>query len=204
MNKCIFLCFIFITACNAANFKQTNTLATTTPTETRYFEPENMTQVLFVLPWNPFYANQLINQGCKWDDPAGVCEESISTFTQTNCKMLKHFKTPVCGATSCYYNSTTGKCGGQCSNTVLETCVSRSRNPTQNSDCVCASSAASFTSNFDSRTGVTTIDIPTCDASTCYGNTCSFKYVSVNRVSDGQLYGFCNNENIHRTGCSKK
>jgi hypothetical protein len=195
MNKVIILCFIFIAACNAAGLVTTTTKKN--PTTRVIVAAYTQILTLGVIPWNPFYANQFINQGCKWDDPAGVCEENVSTFTLSQCQIMLHFKTPVCGATSCYYNSTTGKCGGQCSNTVLETCVSQFDNPSQDSDCVCASSVASWTSNFNSRTNVNTINIPTCNATSCYGNTCSFKYVSVNRVSDGKLYGFCNNEKVN-------
>ena len=191
MNKVIILCFIFIAACKAAGITKKN------PITKVVVAANTEIKTLMVISWNPFYANQLINQGCNWNDPAGVCEENINSFTLSHCQILSHFKTPVCGATSCYYNSTTGKCGGQCSNTVLETCVSQFDNPSQDSDCVCASSVDSWTSNFNSRTNVNTINIPTCNATSCYGNTCSFKYVSVNRVSDGKLYGFCNNEKVN-------
>jgi hypothetical protein len=199
MNKVIILCFIFIAACNAA------VLITKKNPTTRVVVAAN-TQILTlgVIPWNPFYSNKLINQGCNWNDPAGVCEENVSTFTLSKCQILTHFKTPVCGASSCYYNSTAGKCDGQCSNTILSTCVSQSDNPSQDSDCVCASSTAMFVNNFNIRTGVNLINIPTCDPRTCYGNTCSFKYVSVNRVSDGQLYGFCNNEKVNSAFQLKK
>ena len=105
-----------------------------------------------------------------------------------------YFKTPVCGGFSCYFDANKKQCAGQCSNTVLETCVSTVVNPQDDSDCTCATSNAYFTSQYNSKTGVNIIDLPTCDASSCRGNSCSFKYISVNRVSDQVLYGFCNND----------
>ena len=190
------LCCIFITiaACNASTIKSTKKPIT------RIVNAAN-TQIITegVISWFPYYSSQFINQGCNWDDPNGTCQNDINAFTLNTCQILTHFNTPVCGGQTCFFNSTTGMCGGQCQNTILETCVSQVENPSEDSDCVCARSVASWTSNYNNRTNVLTNNVPTCDASTCYGNPCAFRYVSVNRKSDGVLRGFCTNARVSQS-----
>ena len=123
-----------------------------------------------------------------------TCTKTYNKFTLSFCKILTYFKTPVCGGLSCYFDASTGQCGGQCGNTVFETCVSKVENPNNDSHCACASSVASWTPEYNNSTNVQTINVATCDASTCYGNSCSFFYVSVDRQYDNGLYAHCNND----------
>jgi hypothetical protein len=127
-----------------------------------------------------------------------TCSESFNEFTLSFCQILTFFQTPVCGGLSCYYDSEQRQCKGQCSNTVLEQCVSQVNNPSKDSDCICASSIANSNATyFDQQLNILTIDMPSCDANTCYGNSCSFFYISINRQSDKNLYAFCNNEKFN-------
>jgi hypothetical protein len=148
--------------------------------------PNSITVPTIALPnWNPVYSRAPINNQCNVD--LSVCNETFNLFTQGNCKNLLFFNKPVCGGLQCYYNQRTGKCDGQCKNTILETCVSRVEKPSKDSDCICGSSIASFTSN----------GIPSCDTSNCFGNPCVFAYVSMNRQKDNILYGFCYNDKVN-------
>ena len=125
----------------------------------------------------------------------GTCTETYNEFTLSFCQILTYFKNPVCGGLSCYFDASTGQCGGQCGNTVLEQCVSKVESPNDDSDCVCEiSKANSNATYFDQQSKVLIINMPSCDASTCYGNSCSFFYVSVDRQSDNVLYAYCNND----------
>jgi hypothetical protein len=139
-------------------------------------------QSINVLNWNTWSSKELINFECNVH--LDSCNETFNPFTANYCQQLTHFKTPVCGGQSCFFNESKQKCDGQCSNTILETCVSKVRNPTEDSDCVCTSSnVLAGTNNEES-----------CDAATCYGNSCILAYFFINRISDGTLYAVCNND----------
>lgn len=135
--------------------------------------------------WNDGFGEDIINLDCNVD--LETCNETFNSFTKSNCQMLTYLNMPVCGGLSCFYNSTIGKCDGQCENVILQKCVSQVENPSQDSDCLCASSFASFTRQQQ----------PTCEPRTCYGNSCSFSFFSIHRQSDNHLHGFCNNEKVN-------
>ena len=142
--------------------------------------------------WYPYYANLQINEACPYNN-IQQCSINFNPFTLSPCQILTYFNRPVCGGQSCFFNQTSQKCDGQCSNPILQTCVSKSDTPRVDGDCVCASSSTnpSIWSNFS--LGYYQY-LPSCDASTCYGNSCSFFYVSINRISNGTLYARCNND----------
>jgi hypothetical protein len=154
-------------------------------------------QTMGLINWNQYFANLPINSACQGSSIED-CNNIFNAFTMNFCQVLTYFKTPVCGGLSCYFDTNTGQCGGQCSNTVLEKCVSKVDNPSEDSHCACASSVAiSNATSFDTETNTLTVAIPSCDASTCFVNSCSFRYISVNRQSDGVLYGYCNNDKYY-------
>jgi hypothetical protein len=134
-----------------------------------------------VLDWKEYYLNKSINFECN--KSIEVCTKTYNPFTVNYCVVLTHFKTPVCGGLSCYFNEAKKKCDGQCSNTILQTCVSRVSKPTEDTDCICASSRILTSKTFS-----------TCDLNSCYGNSCSLSYFIVNGISDGTIYGTCNND----------
>ena len=140
-----------------------------------------------------------INNGCTaFPNPDGTCS-GYNLLTLKQCSQITYFNQPVCGGLSCFYNSTKGQCDGQCSNSFLGKCVSIVSNPSSNADCKCATSNSYMNgTSYDQSQNVLTIEIPWCDASTCFGNSCSFFFVSVNRVSDNQLYGWCNNDQVNQ------
>ena len=135
-----------------------------------------------VLNWSVSASNQFINLECNVD--LDSCNQTFNPFTTNYCQILTQFKTPVCGGLSCYFNETNKKCDGQCSNTILQTCVSKVSNPTENSDCVCASSRVVTDNNNNFY----------CDKANCYSNSCSLTYFLINRISDGSVYAICNND----------
>ena len=150
----------------------------------------------YALPsWSTNGALQAINRGCTaFPNSNGICS-GVSLFTLKPCSKLTYFNQPVCGGLSCFYNSKEGRCDGQCSNAFLGKCVSTVSKPSSDADCKCATSNAYKNgTSYDQSQNELTINIPWCDDSTCYGNSCSFFFVSVNRVSDQQLYAWCNNE----------
>jgi hypothetical protein len=148
--------------------------------------PNSITVPIKDLPnWNQAISSKPINNQCSVD--ASLCNETFNSFTQSNCQNLLYYNLPVCGGLLCFFNQQIGKCDGQCRNTILETCVSQVEKPSKDSDCICGSSLARFTSD----------DIPTCDSSNCFENSCSFAYVSINRLKVNTLYGFCNNEKVN-------
>ena len=154
-------------------------------------------QTMGLINWDQYYASLPINSACR-GSTIDYCNNVFNAYTMNFCQVLTYFKKQVCGGLSCYFDASAGQCRGQCSNTFLQKCVSKVDNPSEDSDCVCASSVATSNStSFDPETNTLTIGIPSCDASTCFGNSCSFCYISVDRQSDGQLYGFCNNEKYY-------
>ena len=136
---------------------------------------------VYVSDWKTYLSNRSINFECNAN--IEICNKTYNPFTANYCVVLMYFKTPVCGGLSCYFNEKKKKCDGQCTNTILQTCVSKVSNPTDNSDCVCASSRVLPTKNYS-----------VCDSSTCYSNSCSLAYYFVNGISDGTLYATCNND----------
>ena len=158
---------------------------------------ESNTQInTIALPsWINISSTLPVNRGCKpLPNSDGTCV-GVNLFTLKQCTPLTYFNQPVCGGLSCFYNATKGKCDGQCPNTFLGKCVSTVSNPSSNADCKCATSNAYRNGTYyDQSQNVLTINIPWCDDSTCFGKSCSYFFVSVNRVSDQQLYGWCNND----------
>ena len=145
---------------------------------------------LGLLSWDPNYANLPINQACEpWNDTKN-CSNKFNPFTFSTCQVLTYFNTPVCGGQSCYFNQTSQKCDGQCSNPILQKCVSKTESPQSDVDCTCASSIANPVVLLR---GQPIQIIPSCDASTCFLNSCSFFYVSINRLKNATLYAACNN-----------
>ena len=118
---------------------------------------------------------------------------------------MMNFNQTVCGCSYCLFNKTSRQCTGQCNNTFLQTCVSKTATPTSNSDCICASCKATWveitTTAYYYGENDASGQVASCDDSTCYpGNSCSYFYASIGRrpISD-PLYCKCNNDNTPRT-----
>jgi hypothetical protein len=153
--------------------------------------------------WNTQYAQNGLNNNCRMTN--GKCL-GLCTKTNKKCEKIMNFNQTVCGCVNCGYDKYLKQCTGQCSNTFLQTCVSKVANPTTTNDCVCASCNATWqikTTTGGYLYGETngTGQVATCDDSTCYpGNSCSFFYASIggSKISD-KLYCKCNNDNTPRT-----
>ena len=159
-------------------------------------------QTYSVSNWNQTSAKNAINENCRFisNKCTGTC-----SITNKPCQVLYNFDEPVCGCSYCLYNTSTKQCNGVCSNTLLQTCVSKKANPKKSSDCICTSCSAYWKTiqtttivyNYPSDYYIGE-QIPSCDAVTCYtGNSCSFFFVSKNRRSaiNNTLYCACNNNN---------
>jgi hypothetical protein len=161
---------------------------------------------LSIPDWNRIYARNGLNDFCRFNSQnkcVGLCP-----VTMKQCEILTNFNQQVCGCNFCMFSPITKQCFGQCSNIVLEKCVSKVPIPTSSNDCTCASCKASLkiietTQAYNYDNGEFNYHyigehIPSCDESTCYlGNSCSFYYLSLNRrkIND-TLYCSCNNNNF--------
>ena len=180
----IFLIFNFLTKYNAQSTSKY------TLTDPKKIYSNMVVNTVGLISWYPHFALKPININCPWNNTES-CTSSFNPFTFTQCSVLKYFNTNVCGGLSCYFNETTKKCTGQCSNPLLQTCISRTEIPTSDFDCYCGSSS---TNPVIFKNGIYMQTIPSCDSSNCTVNSCSFFYVSVNRVGDNTLYASCNND----------
>jgi hypothetical protein len=157
---------------------------------------DSILQTVEIPDWKRAFSKNGINNECRFDQNnncIGMCSK-----TSSNCEKMKHFDEIVCGCRFCLFDSLLSKCSGQCSNTFLETCVSKIAIPKENSDCICAGCSATWfnVAGQDSNE----LNIPSCDESTCYpGNSCSPIYASRNHEPiNSTLYCQCNNNNIPR------
>ena len=159
-------------------------------------------QTINIPDWNK---KNGLNDLCQFDyfkRCVGYCP-----ITNSKCRVMMNFNQKVCGCEFCYFNYVLNKCVGQCSNTVMETCVSKVPIPSKTSDCACASCKASLDIIETTQVYSNYIEgdyyyvgqkIPSCDDSTCYpGNSCSFYYFSKNRVLiNDSIFCQCNNNNF--------
>jgi hypothetical protein len=162
-------------------------------------------QTIDLPDWKSKYSRNGLNNFCRFDyfkRCVGYCP-----ITNSSCRIMTHFNQKVCGCKFCYFNNIFNKCFGQCSNTVLETCVSKVPIPTKNSHCKCASCKALWNIIETTKAHYNYVEdsnyfleqqIPSCDDSTCYqGNSCSYYYFSKNRVLiNDSLFCQCNNNNF--------
>lgn len=170
-------------------------------------------QSLSVPNWGSTYAKNGINNYCKVTVVKNITKcTGICPLTNKLCRFITNFNEPVCGCMYCLLNYTTKQCFGQCSNTLLETCVSKKPVPSTDSDCVCVGCQASnikqttpppsYVPNYYDDYAYNDQGLPSCNASSCYpGNSCSFFYATKNRVPiSDSLYCKCNNDNTLQTG----
>ena len=159
-------------------------------------------QTVSTFNWEDQYATNDINKNCYYNASTMTCDGMC--FNGKPCRILLNFDEPVCGCFYCRFNRTTSKCYGQCSNILLQTCVSKVYHPTKSSDCICASCSPTW------EIIMTTLPYyygevdyikgekyPSCNPSTCFpGNSCLPVYVSKNHVAiNNTLYCQCNNDN---------
>ena len=161
------------------------------------------------VPSTSFWNSKNDNKGCAYNSK-GICT-GVCLMTLKSCVEIRNFNQLVCGCLTCTFNSTTKRCGGQCHNTVLQSCVSKVAQPKKASDCVCASCQAFLAPpppilrGFQTTVMTTTVNYyenpadgnigglkPTCDSSTCYNNECTPVFINKNgrRVND-TLYCRC-------------
>ena len=164
----------------------------------------SIVQTIGVSNWDNTYAINEINKNCHMNQSTMKCYGSC--LNGKSCQIMKNFDKIVCGCFFCRFNKTEKKCVGQCSNTILQTCVSKVYFPKKSSDCVCTSCTSSwnivkttpsyFYNNYEVESYVGQ-RIPSCDDRTCYpGNSCSFFFISKDReVVNDTLFCHCNNNN---------
>ncbi len=84
-------------------------------------------------------AGTSLNNNCKVN--GSIC--SGNCINGRKCEWLRNFDEPFCGCLSCAFNTRTSKCEGQCSNLLLQSCLSIIPVPKKSSDCVCIGCSAS-------------------------------------------------------------